>query len=163
MIPAANRLERVSELRAGPAEVWAAATDPDRINDEMRPLARMTMPSRLRGRTLEDFPVGTPAGRSWLLLFGLIPVEYDLLQIAELEPPHRFLERSQMASFSVWEHERIVEPLPGGGARVRDRLGFRLRGPLARVPGLARLSRAIVGAFFDHRHRRLRRRDTFAA
>lgn len=89
MIPAANRLERVSELRADPAAVWAAATDPGGINDEMRPL--------------------------------------------------------------------------GGAARVRDRLGFELRGPLARVPGLARLSRAIVGALFDHRHRRLRRRDTFAA
>ncbi len=68
-----------------------------------------------------------------------------------------------MASFSVWEHERIVEPLAGGGTRVRDRLGFELRAPLARLPGAARLSRALVGAFFSHRHRRLRRRDTFAA
>jgi ligand-binding SRPBCC domain-containing protein len=162
-IPAGNRVERVSELRADPEAVWAAATDFDGMSDEMRPLARMTMPRSLRGLDLDELPIGEPVGRSWLLLFGLLPFEYDRLKIDEIEPPRRFLERSTMASFSVWEHERTIEPLPAGGCRVRDRVGFRLRAPLARIPGMARLSRAIVSAFFSHRHRRLRRRDTVAA
>jgi hypothetical protein len=162
-IPAENRVERVSELCAAPEHAWAAATDFAGISEEMRPLARMTIPARLRGLDLDDLPVGEPVGRSWLLLFGLIPFEYDDLCVVELEPPRRFLERSQMASFSLWEHERTIEPLPDGGCRVRDRVGFRLRAPLARIPGMARLSRAIVSAFFSHRHRRLRRRDTVAA
>jgi hypothetical protein len=155
----ANRLERSSELRASAEEVWAAATDPDGINYEMRPLARMTMPRRLRGRTLEDFPVGTPAGRCWVLLFGVLPVDYDDLCVMELEPPRRFLERSEMAALSVWEHERTVEPLPGGGCRVTDRLGFEPRPLLRKIPGSARLVHLIAGGFFTHRHRRLRRRD----
>ena len=162
VIDPANRLERSSELRMDAGAAWAAATDPDGINYEMRPLARMTMPRRLRGRTLDDFPVGTPAGRCWVLLFGVIPVDYDDLCVVELEPPRRFLERSEMAALSVWEHERTIEPLPGGGCRVTDRLGFELRSPLARIPGAYRLVHAIAGGFFTHRHRRLRRRDAEA-
>lgn len=159
VIDPANRLERSSDLRVGADAAWAAATDPDGINYEMRPLARMTMPRRLRGRAIDDFPVGTTVGRCWVLLFGVIPVDYDDLCVAELEPPRRFLERSEMAMLSVWEHERTIEPLPGGGCRVTDRLGFELRPLPARVPGSARLARAIAGGFFSHRHRRLRKRD----
>ena len=152
-------------------EAWAAATDPDEINYEMRPLARMTMPARVRGRDLDELPIGTTIGRCWLLLLGFLPVDYDDLCIVELEaegPRRRFLERSKMASMSVWQHERIVEPLEGsdgasGGCRVIDRLGFELKPILRRVPGSRRLAAAIVGAFFTHRHRRLRKRDSVAA
>ena len=130
----------------------------------MMPLARMTIPKRLRGRGIDEFPVGAQAGRCWLLLFGVIPIDYDDLCIAELElepPRRRFLERSSMAMLSVWEHERIVEPLPepAAGCRVVDRLGFELKPLPARIPGTARLARAIIGFFFGHRHRRLQRRD----
>lgn len=161
-------VERTSLLGGTPAgEAWAAATDPDGINYEMRPLARMTMPARVRGRDLGEFPIGTTIGRCWLLLLGFLPVDYDDLCIVELEaegPRRRFLERSRMASMSVWQHERIVEPLAGSaGCRVTDRLGFELRPILRRVPGSRRLAAAIVGAFFTHRHRRLRKRDSVAA
>lgn len=115
------------------------------------------MPRGLRDRTIDDVRVGEPAGRSWILLFGLIPVDYDDLRLAELEPGRRFLERSSMCMLRVWEHERIVEPLDEGSSRVTDRLAFELRGPLARVPGSARLARALVTALFRHRHRRLAR------
>jgi hypothetical protein len=160
-------VEQTSELPNTSADdAWAAATDPDGINYELRPVLRMTMPRRLRGHDLSDFPVGTPAGRSWILLGGLIPVDYDDLCLIELEaegPTRRFLESSEMAALRVWQHERVVEPLAGGGSRVTDRLGFELRAPLARVPGSGRLARAIVGFLFSHRHRRLRKRDSVAA
>jgi hypothetical protein len=64
--------------------------------------------ARLRGRTIDDIRPGTRAGRSWILLFGLIPVDYDDLGIAELEPGRRFLERSTMLSMGFWEHERLA-------------------------------------------------------
>lgn len=155
-----HRLERRSELPSTTPEVaWAEATDPGGINGELMPLVRMTMPRRLRGRDLDDFPVGTPAGRSWILLGGLLPVDYDDLCLVELDPPRRFLERSRTLTFAVWEHERLVGP-SGAGAAVTDRLGFELKKPLRRVPGAARLAAAIVGLLFAHRHRRLRARDT---
>ena len=101
-------------------------------------------------------PVGEPLGRSWILLFGLIPVDYDDLSLAERGPGFRFLERSTMLSMSSWQHERSVEPA-AEGCQITDRLTFELRRPLRFVPGSDRLAAAIVARFFAHRHRRLAR------
>jgi hypothetical protein len=127
---------------------------PEGINDELRPLLRMTMPPSLRGKAISEVPLGEPLGRSWILLFGLVPVDYDDLGLAERGPGFRFLERSKMLSMSSWEHERTVAPAEAG-CEVTDRLTFRPRGPLAAVPGFARLAHAIVARLFAHRHRRL--------
>ena len=127
---------------------------PEGINDELRPLLRMTMPPSLRGRTISEVPLGERLGRSWILLFGLVPVDYDDLGLAERGPGFRFLERSTMLSMGSWEHERTVAPA-GNGCEVTDRLTFRLRRPLSAVPGSARLAYAIVARLFAHRHGRL--------
>lgn len=141
-------------LKAPAGEVWAGAVTEAGIRDEMRPILRMTMPPGLRGLTIDDVPVGEPLGRSWLLLFGLIPVDYDDFTLAERGPGFRFLERSRMLSLSSWQHERRVEAA-GEGCLLRDRLTFELRRPLRSVPGFARLAEALVSRFFGHRHRRL--------
>ena len=135
--------------------VWARAVTERGINAELRPLLRMTMPAGLRGKTIEDVEVGAPLGRSWILLGGIVPVDFDDLRLVELEPGRRFLERSRTFAFSVWQHERVVEPLGEGRCGLTDRLGFELRPALAWMPGAARLARAIVAALFRHRHRRL--------
>lgn len=148
-------VEQSSIVRIPAAEAWARATSPAGINDELRPWLRMTIPGRLHGLGIGDVRVGEPLGRSWILLGGILPVEYDDIRLAELEPGRRFLERSSMLALGVWQHERIVEPAGEGACRVTDRLGFELRFPLARLPGARRLARAIVAALFRHRHRRL--------
>jgi ligand-binding SRPBCC domain-containing protein len=56
-----------------------------------------------------------------------------------------------MLSASLWEHERTLEPLPGGGTRLLDRVAF-----CPRVWSLRRAHRAVIDAVFRHRHRRLR-------
>ena len=150
-------VEETSVVALSADEMWKRATSPEGINDELRPVLRMTLPANLRGMTIEDAPVGEVAGRSWILLFGLLPVEYDDLCLVELEPGRRFLERSSMLTLRVWEHERVVEGEVEGSCRVNDRLRFELRSGLAWIPGADRLVRAIVGALFAHRHRRLRR------
>jgi hypothetical protein len=139
------------------AEVWARAVTEEGINDELRPWLRMTMPRGLRGRTIDDVEVGAELGRSWILLGRVLPVDYDDLRLVELEPGRRFLERSRMLAFAVWQHERLIEPEGESRCRVTDKLGFELKAPLRRVPGVARLARAIVAFLFRHRHRRLAR------
>lgn len=152
-----DSVEQSSVVAAPAAAVWARAVSEEGINHELAPILRMTMPRELRGKTIDDVEVGVPLGRSWILLFRVLPVDYDDLQLAELEPGHRFLERSSMLSMRVWQHERIVQPLDERSSRLTDRLAFELRRPLAWIPGAGRLARAIVAALFRHRHRRVTR------
>ena len=139
------------------AAVWERAVPEEGINDELAPILRMTMPEGLAGRTVDTVDVGVPLGRSWILLGRVLPVDYDDLCLVELEPGRRFLERSRTLAFSVWQHERIVEPEGEGRCRVTDRLGFVLKRGVAWIPGVARLAAAVVAFLFRHRHRRLAR------
>jgi hypothetical protein len=156
-------IEITTRLPAPAAAVWARAVTPEGINDELRPILRMTMPKGVEGKSIDDVPVGETLGRSWILLGGLIPVDYDDLRLVELEKPKegqnpfRFAERSRTATFAVWTHERIVAAAGERVCTVTDRLGWELKPIPARLPGLARLAAAVVGFLFRHRHRRLQR------
>jgi len=143
-------IKLVSELGAGTEAVWARAIDPAGINDELMPLMRMTVP-----RGADDFGLVDEApgriGRSWVLLFGFLPFDYDDLNIVRLDPGRSFLERSTMLSMRLWEHERTIEPLGEDRCQITDRLAWEPRLPL---PGA--WLRPLIGAVFNHRHRRLR-------
>lgn len=142
----------VSSELAAPAEaVWARAIDPAGINDELRPLMRMTVPKGVEDFGLDDLEPGH-IGRSWIFLFGFIPFDYDDLHIVRVEPGRSFLERSTMLSMRLWEHERTLEPLDENCCRVIDRLAWEPRLPL---PGS--WLRPLIRAVFNHRHRRLQR------
>jgi ligand-binding SRPBCC domain-containing protein len=149
-----HSVEQTSVLYRPAAQVWEWAITEEGINHELRPILRMTMPAGLQGKTVDTVEVGVDLGRSWILLGGVIPVDYDELHIAELGPGMRFLERSRTLLFSLWQHEREVID-EGAGCRVTDRLEFELKRPVAWVPGLASLASAVVGFLFRHRHRRL--------
>jgi len=150
-----TRLERASVVAAGVAEVWARVTTFEGINDELRPVLTMTPPRVVRGRTVADVLPGTHLGRSVLRLGGLLPVDRDDITIAEIDHGRRFLERSTMLAFRLWEHERTLVEQGPDACTVRDRVSFELRAPLARIPRLAPAVRRLVGALFTHRHRRL--------
>ena len=141
-----------SELAAPVSEVWSHVASLEGVNHELGPWFRMTAPA---GTELSPatVPLGQPWFRSWLLLLGVLPVDYDALCIERIEAERGFLERSSMLSARVWEHERTLEPLPGGGTRVSDRVEF-----VPRIRLTARLHRAVIRALFAHRHRRLRAR-----
>jgi hypothetical protein len=70
--------------------------------------------------------VGERVCRSWVLLFGVLPVDYDDITLERLEPPRSFLERSTMCSQRSWEHERIIEAT-AGGAVLTDRVRYQPR------------------------------------
>jgi hypothetical protein len=143
-------VEQTTEIPAPAAVVWGRAVSPEGINHELAPLLRMTMPRGLRGATIDDVAVGEPLGRAWILLFGFLPVDYDDLALAELEPGRRFLERSSLLSLRFWQHERMVEPIEDGSCRLTDRLTFE-----PRIPGTRSLARRIVALLFRRRHRRM--------
>jgi hypothetical protein len=142
--------EVCSELEAAAEAVWARAIDPAGINDELWPLMRMTVPSGASDFGLDD-PEPGYIGRSWILLLGFLPFDYDDITVIRVEPGRSFLERSSMFSMRLWEHERTLEPLDEGRCRITDRLAWEPRLPF---PGA--LLRPLIRFFFNHRHKRLR-------
>ena len=144
-------LRIASTLRATPEAVWERAMSAEGINAELAPLLRMTTPRGLESLDLQALGPG-PLGRSWLLLFGLIPIDYDEIGLARIEPGRGFLERSTMLSQRLWEHERTIEPAGADAATIVDRVAWEPRLPL---PG--RLLRPLIAAVFRHRHKQLRR------
>jgi hypothetical protein len=144
-------IEISSEVAADADTVWARVTDPAGINDELRPLLRMTVPAGAADFGLDD-PEPGHIGRSWVLLFGLIPFDYDDITVLRAEPGRGFLERSSMLSMRLWEHERTLEPLGEGRCRVTDRVAWE-----PRLPVSGTWLRPLILATFNHRHRRLRR------
>jgi ligand-binding SRPBCC domain-containing protein len=146
-----NTVQRTTEVPAPAEAVWGRVTSVEGVNHELGPWMRMTVPRAARGLTLEEVPLGERVGRSWVLLLGVIPFDYDDITLVERGPGMRFLERSPMGSMRLWQHERLVEARGDGACAVTDRLTF-----APRVPGAGRLVRAIVERIFRHRHRRLR-------
>jgi ligand-binding SRPBCC domain-containing protein len=147
-------VERQSLVDAPTEQVWARVVTPQGINDELRPWMTMSMPRGKESLTVDDVRVGSPVGRCWLRLFGLVPFDYDDLMIAELWPGRGFHEESTMLSMRLWRHERTLSPASDTKTVVCDRVTFELRGPLRLLtPVIA----AGVGALFTHRQRRLQR------
>jgi len=147
-------VERRSVIDAPADRVWARIVTPAGINDELRPWMTMSMPRGAKDLTVDTVPAGTPVGRCWLRLFGVLPFDYDDLMIAELWPGRGFDEQSTMLSMRRWRHERTVEPDGDAKTVVRDRLTFELRAPLRLLTPIVA---AGIGALFGHRHRRLQR------
>jgi ligand-binding SRPBCC domain-containing protein len=142
-----------SRVEAPPEAVWDRVTTPEGINDEMRPWMRMTVPRGFEKLDPAEITLGEKIGRSWILLFGFLPIDYDDLTLVRLEIGRGFLERSRMLSQRSWEHERTLEPAGSGGCLVTDRVRWE---PRLGLPGAP--LRPLFRWFFRHRHRRLRRR-----
>jgi len=142
-------VEVATVVAADAAAVWDRIASVAGVNHELGPWLRMTAPAGIDQIDLSRVPLGERWFRSRVLLLGVLPVDYDDLTIVELEPGRRFLERSQMFTMRVWQHERLVAP-EGSGTRVTDRLTFT---PRRAVPKA--LAVRVVRLLFRHRHRRL--------
>jgi hypothetical protein len=138
-----------SFLDASAESVWERIASFEGINDEFAGVLRMTAPKDVREAGLDGVRVGERLCRSWILLFGVVPVDYDDITIVELEPGRGFLERSPMLSNRLWEHRRAIEPLGPGTCRVTDAIRWEPRVPLPVAP--------VYRAVFALRHRRLRK------
>jgi hypothetical protein len=126
------------------------------VNDELRPLVRMTVPRRARGLSLQDAPLGERAFHSVILAGGIVPVDVHALTLVRIDadgPSFGFLERSSSLAQRFWDHERTIAPDGAGGSVVRDDVWFS-----PRVRRLDPLLARVVRHVFEHRHRRLERR-----
>jgi ligand-binding SRPBCC domain-containing protein len=112
----------------------------------------MTVPEQ--GLSLGDPRVvlGERLFRSWLLVFGVLPVDYDDVVLESIDSGRSFNERSSMLTQREWHHDRELEPCTAG-TQITDRLAW-----APRLPGAGLIFRVVVPRLFRWRHRQLRRR-----
>jgi hypothetical protein len=139
-----------SSLRASAERVRTHAGTFAGVNRELWPLARMTYPAAIARLAPGAFPVGRTAFRSRILLFGLLPVEYDDFRLAELDPGVGFQEVSRLWAVREWRHRRRLRPAAGGRGDGRGRAGAPEAGDRAAagrgVPGRVRLATPAAAA-----------------
>ena len=139
-----------SHLTAPSAKVWAWMTSISGIVTEMAPIMKMTAPASSTQLADVTLKLGEPLFRSWVLLYGVIPIDRSDLTLISIDPGKGFVEESPMLSMKLWRHQRSISPA-GSGTILTDQLTFQ--------PRFAR--RAIewfIRKVFEHRHRVLRER-----
>lgn len=147
-----HELTFASRLARPASEVWSVVGTMRGVNAELGPWLRMTVPAEAEQLRIEDAPVGKELFASWVLLLG-VPIDRHFLTLERVDRGRGFREKSTSWTEARWVHERTVAPAGRDTCVVTDRLEMtpRLR---AMTPLLVR----VVGAVFQHRHRRLRAR-----
>jgi len=148
--PVQNRvvLEFASELSAPPEKVWSWMTSVKGISAELWPVMRMTTPAG--ATTIGDVTVvpGKRLFRSWVLLFGIVPIDRSDLTLVSIDPGRGFVEESPMLSMKLWRHERTISA-NRDRTLLTDTLTFEPRF----VP---RFTTWFIRKVFEHRHRVLK-------
>lgn len=138
-----------SRIATTPDRFWSAMSM-RAVNAELNPLVHMTAPAHWRRCPLPQWETGRTLFRSWILLFGVLPVDRHALQLTDIDPAGGFRERPQSWANKLWQHERRTEVVPGG-CEVMDTVTVH-----SRMPGMAVLMLPIYRLVFSHRHRRLK-------
>jgi hypothetical protein len=144
-----------SRLAAPADAVWAQVSRMQGVNAELMPLMRMSHPPDRESLDdgADDVRPGETVFHSWLLLFGVLPIDRHALAFDRVMPGVGFDERSHSWLQREWIHRRRITPLGLAACRVTDELVFAPRVPIA-----TRVVKRVVQSLFTHRHRRLRAR-----
>jgi ligand-binding SRPBCC domain-containing protein len=136
-----------SKLYAPIESVWEWITSIKGIRAEMWPFFLMTVPKGVWSLSDVQITIGTRMFRSYVFLFGLLPIDYSDMTLLEINHGHGFIEQSPMGSMKLWRHERKIVPCPSDASAILlvDRLTFQ-----------PRMAKRLVGWFirrvFIHRH-----------
>lgn len=134
-----------------PASTFWAGMSMEAVNAELMPLVRMTVPTSWRAAPIGRWQTGKLLFRSWILLFGVLPVDLHALKLEEIREGTGFKELSSSMVNRVWMHERWTEP-HGERCVLVDRVTVQ-----GRLPPLTSLLMPVYRWVFRHRHAQLKR------
>lgn len=143
------KFEVSSNLKISPEDVNGLLTMKG-VNRELSPLIRMTTPSELSNKPIFEWPTGQVLFASWILLFGILPIDRHRFFFQSIDRQRGFSESSSSIINKVWHHRRDIkmnEALP----QVTDTVEFECR-----LPILAYILAPVYRFIFTHRHRVLR-------
>ena len=143
------KFEISSNLRISPDHVSGLLTL-DGVNRELSPLIRMTAPPEWSNRPIFEWPTGRVIFSSWLLLFGLIPIDRHKFFFQSIDRQRGFAEESSSLTNKLWHHRRDIDR-NGTSCRVTDTVEFQCRLPL-----LEFILAPVYRFVFKHRHKVLR-------
>jgi hypothetical protein len=140
-----------SDLRVS-ADIILASLNMRGVNAELRPLVRMTAPRDWASRSILECPSGQTLFQSWILLFGILPIDRHTFYLESIDPATGFAENSSSTINAIWRHRRMITPL-STGCRLTDTVEYRSRLPL--LGGFFKPAYRLV---FFIRHRYLRKK-----
>jgi ligand-binding SRPBCC domain-containing protein len=139
-----------SRLHSSAERVWEWITSIDEISAEMWPYFRMSVPRGVRSITDLEIKLGDPMFRSYIFLFGFLPIDFSDMTLVELDSGRGFIEQSPMGSMKLWRHKRRIVPSDSEAVLLIDELTFQ--------PRMApRLVAWFIKHVFTHRHEVLRK------
>jgi hypothetical protein len=142
-----------STLAVGPATLLEALTM-ESVNRELAPLVRMTAPPGWRRCAIGQWEAGRVLFSSWILLFGVVPIDRHTFRLERILPGEGFDEASSSWANRQWRHSRRISAVPGRAeaCTVTDRVSV-----TGRLPWLTAVLMPTYRLVFRHRHARLRR------
>jgi hypothetical protein len=143
------KFEVSSNLKISPGDIDGLLTMKG-VNRELSPLIRMTAPSEWSSKPIFEWPAGKVLFSSWILLFGILPIDRHTFFFQSIDRQRGFAESSTSITNKVWHHRRDIkmnEALP----QITDTVTFQ-----SRLPMLAYVLAPVYRLIFTHRHRVLR-------
>lgn len=120
------------------------------VNRELSPFVRMTVPAEWADIPIARWPTGTSLFTSWILLFGVLPVDRHRFCLRSVDDEGGFDEVSSSIINRSWRHRRLLS-WAESDVTLTDRVDFTCRLPL-----MGHLLLPVYRAVFVHRHRMLR-------
>ncbi|AZZ36921.1 hypothetical protein CIK05_09000 [Bdellovibrio sp. qaytius] len=143
-----TQLRFESTVNASIDQVWQSITSLQGLTSEMMPLMRLTAPKGFKN--LSDIYPRQKDIKSYVLLFGVFPIDTTDLHLKSLTVHKGFIEESNMASMNYWRHERKLTQLSASQVSIVDELTFEPR-------RFTKISVYIIKKFFEHRHKNLKK------
>ncbi len=96
-----------SDLAIEPSVFWSK-TSMRSVNWELWPIVRMTSPKEWENRPIDSWEGDVELFKSWILLFGLIPVDRHSFRLRNTPEGFVFNECSKSWVNKEWNHHRTI-------------------------------------------------------
>ncbi|KFZ28143.1 hypothetical protein IDAT_11190 [Pseudidiomarina atlantica] len=143
------KFEVSSNLKISPEDIDGLLTMKG-VNTELNPFIRMTVPSEWSSKPIFEWPTGNVLFSSWILLFGILPIDRHTFFFQSIDRQSGFAEASSSLTNRLWHHRRDISR-NGTSCRVTDTVEFQFR-----LPVLAYVLAPVYRFIFKHRHQVLR-------
>jgi len=131
--------------------LWQHITQMKNVNAELMPFVKMTYPKDKSEIGNNDVPLDEILFKSYILLFGFIPIDIHYLKLDKIDFGNAFYENSTTFTHKYWKHTRTLTA-QGNKTLVRDEVHF-----LPRFAPLGNVMLPVIKRVFENRHEKLKK------